>query len=337
MAVHNGGLRPLPVRGPSARRRLCAASFVLALMLGGAAFADNLRQAPGSHIAIEVPDGFVASPRFSGFVDEASGASFLIVEMPAIAYDEVKKIGEKTDALAQKGVVETRTAELPGRSGEYVYIVGKQKTQAGDYGKHILIMRENGTTAMITANIPPQAIETGKVTSAQVERAFVTATVKAEAAKGRELFALSYLGPFRESLSILGSSKAYSLTGKVPEPGSGGAANDPVFVVSPSVDKAQIKDVKGAAQNFFRTFAGLTGQRVISEKEVSIAGLKGYEIVGQGENPKAGAMSGVYIVLLSVDKGGYYMMAGSAPVTDMPRYLPEFQKIAEGFQPQAAD
>jgi hypothetical protein len=305
--------------------------------LAAAAHADAVRQAPNSRIAMEVPRSFTGSTRFSGFVDEGSGASFLIIEMPAVAWNELRTLADKKEALEQKGVIETRTAALAGRNGEYVYIIGKQKTQAGDYGKHILVMRENGVTAMITANLPPQALESGKVTVAQVERAFVTATVRDEAAKGRDLFTLSYLGPFKESLSILGSSKAYSPSGKVPEPGSESAGKEPVFVVAPSVDKAQLGDVKVAAQSFFRKFAGMTEQQVKSEKPVTIAGLKGYEIVGEGTNGKDGSQSGVYVVLLSVEQGGYYVMAGSAPTSDMATHLPEFQKIVLGFQPKPAD
>ena len=312
-----------------------AALSAMALFGLAQSAAADIRQAPNSRTALDIPERFQPSDRFSGFIDDQTGASFLIVEMPAVAYEEVKKLGDRADALAQKGVVDTRTAQLPGRSGDYVYIVGKQKTLAGDYGKHILIMREHEVTVMITANIPQQAVDSKAVTPQQIERAFTTATVKAERAQGEELFRLGYLGPFKESISILGSSKAYSLTGKVPEPGSQAAAADPVFVVSPSVDKAEITDIRTAAQNFFRTFAGLSGQEIKSEKPVTISGLAGYEIIGEGQNQKAGVSSGVYIVLLSGDKGGYYMLAGSARASDMPTYLPEFQKIASGFQPVA--
>ena len=330
------------------RRRLLAISasapraimraMLAALAVGGVFSGAQAepRQAPNSRIALEVPASFVPSPRFSGFRDEASGSSFLIVEMPGAAYDELKTLGDSQDALAQKGLTDAQAAQLPGRSGDYVYITAKQKTAAGDYGKHILVMRENDVTAMITANIPAKALADKTVTPEQVERALASATVKAEAAKGQELFQLSYLGPFKPSLSIMGTSRAYSLSGKVPEPGSQNAPSEPIFVVAPSIDKTQIADVKQAAQHFFGTFAGLSGQQVKSEKEVSLAGLRGYQIVGEGQNPKS-EQTAVYIVLLSGEEGGYYMLAGSAPASDMGTYLPEFEKIAAGFQPKAVE
>lgn len=296
-------------------------------------FAQTLRQAPNSRIAMEMPESFTPSDRFSGFIDEKSGASFVIMEMPGAAYDELKAIGDQADALAQKGVVETRKVELAGRSGDHVYITGKQKTPAGDYGKYIFIMREADLTAMITANVPLEAIDGKSVTPAQIERAFQTATVKAEALKGAELFSLSYLGPFKETITVLGSSKAYSLSGKLPEAGAAKPNVDPIFVVSPSADKRPVLDVKTTAQSSFRSIGGLSAHEVKSEKDVVIAGLKGYEISGEGQD-RTGARTGLYVVMLVVEGGGYYVMAGSAAAADMPVYLPEFQKIALGFEPK---
>lgn len=324
-------------RGWTFLRRFSCAQAALLFMAAsiGAVEAQTLRQAPNSRIALEVSENFVPSDRFSGFIDEKSGASYLIVEMPAAAYDEVKRIGDRPEALAQKGVVETAKTDLPGRTGEYVYITGKQKTLAGDFGKYILVLRENGVTAMITANVPQRALETNVIALPQIQRALVTATVKEKAIKGQDLFSLSYLGPFKETISVLGTSKAYNLTGQVPEPGKPKPNLDPVFVVSPSVDKTQLVDVKSAAQNSFRAIGGLSAHEVKSENEVTIGGLKGYEIVGEGRDAKSGSQAGVYIVLLSADSGGYYVMAGTAQAGDMVNYLPEFQKIAMSFQPKA--
>ncbi len=333
---------PTARNGPLLLHRLPAKLIPLLGALGlvlcaqsGPSVADEPRQAPNSRVALDVPASFLPSDRFSGFVDEKSGASFLIVEMPAMAYDEVKTIGDKADALAQKGIVDTKKTELPGRAGDYVYITGRQETAAGSYSKHIMVARESDITVMITANVPQKAIDTNIISPQQIERAFATASVKAEAMKGAELFTLTYLGPFKETLSIMGNSKVYSLTGKIPEPGAPNAGQDPIFVISPSVDKGPVGDVKASAKNSFRVIGNLSGHEVKSEKDVTVGGLKGYEIVGEGDDPKTGSRSGLYVVLLSGNSGGYYVMAGIVPATGMPTYLPEFQKIAMGFEPKA--
>jgi hypothetical protein len=316
--------------------RLAPPMMALALLCAqtGIASAETPRQAPNSRVAMEVPDSFIASDRFSGFVDEKSGASILIVEMPAVAYDEVRTIGDKPEVFAQKGIVETKKAELPGRTGDYVYITGKQKTQTGDYGKYILVARENNVTVMITANVPLMGADS--LAPQQIERAFATASVKNEVVKGAELFTLSYLGAFKETLSVMGNSKVYSPSGKIPEPGAVKTSQEPIFVISTSVDKGTVADVKASAKNSFRVIGNLSAHEVKSEKDITVAGLKGYEIVGEGDDPKTGARSGLYVVLLSGSTGGYYVMAGIAPATGMPEYLPEFQKIAMGFEPKTA-
>jgi hypothetical protein len=300
----------------------------------GAAFAGPLRQAPNSRIAMDLPENFVPADRFSGFIDAKTGASFLIMEMPAIAFEELKAIGEKTEALAQKGVMETTKKDLPDRSGEYVYVTGRQHTAAGNYGKFIMVMRESDLTAMITANIPQQALDSNSITLAQIERALASATVKADAIKGEDLFSLSYLGPFKETITVLGNSKAYSLTGKLPEPGAPRSNVDPILVVSPSADKRPIPNVQAAAQASFRSIGGLSAHQTKGEKNVVIAGLKGYEIFGEGKDGRTGEQTGLYVLLLTVEGGGYYVIAGSAAAGDMPTYLPEFQKIALGFTPK---
>jgi hypothetical protein len=174
------------------------------------------------------------------------------------------------------------------------------------------------------------------VTQQQIERALASATVKAEMAKGQDVFKLSYVGAFKVSFSMIGSVKGYNLTGKPPEPGTT-PTNEPHFLIIPSLDKEKITDVKGAAQHLFLTLGSMTGRQVQSEREVSIAGLRGYEIVGEGTSPKASGPLGLYIVMLSGDKGGHYTLVGGAPAAEMPNYLPEFQKIAAGFQPKSGD
>jgi hypothetical protein len=319
--------------------RVCALAGTAAFALGaifGANVGDVLaevRQAPNSRIAMDLSENFKPSDRFAGFVDEASGASFLIVEMPGPAYDEVKTLADRPDALAQKGIVDTAKAELAGRGGEYVYLAGRQNTLAGDFAKHILILRENGVTAMITANIPQRAVDDKTVTRQQVERALATATVQAEPARGEQLFSLSYLGPFKETVSFAGTTKGYNLTGMIPEPGTAQAKKDPLFIVAPSVDKTPILDVKRSAQNSFRSLGGLADHKVTGEREITIAGLKGHEVVGEAKDPKAGGQTGVFLVLLPVQGGGYYLMAGTVASAEMAKYLPEFQKIASSFQP----
>ncbi len=322
-------------RSGERRRRGILAATAAALLIAASvadARAEAYRQLPNSRIAMEIGGAFTASSRFTGFLDEASGASFVIAEMPGHAYHEVKKLADRPAALASKGIVQTRKSELPGRSGEYVYVTGIQRTPRGDYAKFLLIMREDDVTAIITANVPVLALKNKTVARERIERALRSATVRPRIAKTAELFRLAYLGPFREAVSLMGTSKAYNLTGKIPEAGAN-RLGEPLFIVSPSLDKLQVPDIKAAAIKAFRTLGGFSELTVARESGVTISSLRGHAVTGEGKDIKSGRKMAIYLVMLAEKKGGYYLMVGMVLAGEANVYLPEFKKMAASFKP----
>jgi hypothetical protein len=329
------------LRSPAAERNrlLCALSAVAAMLGVCAATADvqaEPRQAPNSRIALDLGEAFTPSDRFSGFVDEKSGASFIVVEMPASAYEEVKQIADRADALAAQGLREPAKSELPGRKGEYVYFTGKQTSLDINFEKYVLILRENGVTAMITANIPEAALNAATFTKAQIEETLAKAVVKDETSKGAELFRLGYLGPFKEAFALMGTSKGYSTSGQPPAPGENRVMKEPTLIVAPSTDSRLTVDPMTAAQRSFASFGGLKDGKIESEKPVSIAGLKGHQIVGEAVEVNSGSKIGIYLLLLAGEPGGYYAIVGTSPIADMPKMLPEFEKVTASFEPLPA-
>ena len=327
------------LRAPMAKRcrlTLRALSAVAAMFGLCAATADvqaEPRQAPNSRVALDLGEAFAPSDRFSGFVDEKTGASFIIVEMPASAYEEVKQIADHADALAAQGLRDPAKAELPGRKGEYVYFTGKQISLDINFEKFVLILRENGVTAMITANIPEAALNAATFTKAQIEETLAKAAVKDEMSKGAELFRLGYLGPFKEAFGLMGTSKGYSTSGLPPAPGENRVLKEPTLVVAPSTDNRLVVDPKSAAQRSFQSFGGLKEGKIESEKPVTIAGLKGHQIVGEAVDAISGSKIGIYLLMLAGDPGGYYAIVGTSPIADMPKMLPEFEKVTASFEP----
>src|SRR5262245_17868816 len=109
-------------------------------------------QAPKSRVVLDLPEGYQASDLFSGFVNEETGASFVIMELPAKAYGSLAK-GFSAEALGKKGITEVESGQLE-RTGDHIYMTGKQGSPAGPFAKHIMIFHDAQTTAMITGNIP---------------------------------------------------------------------------------------------------------------------------------------------------------------------------------------
>lgn len=155
--------------------------FITGIFLHALA-APPLRQAPSSRIALAIGGSFAPSQRFSGFVDENSGAAFVLMEFPAEAFEQIRQLGDNPAALTAQGLSDIHKAELKGRKGDYVFITGAQKTPLLNYAKFILIFRENGITGMITGNVPEAALQTGKITASQIEAILTSATVKSQPA-----------------------------------------------------------------------------------------------------------------------------------------------------------
>ena len=290
------------------------------------------RQAPNSHVALDLGPSFVPSDRFAGFVDKSSGVSFAIVDMTPRAFDELKDMPTRTEALAQQGMSDVETGTLSSRSGDYVYFHGKQKTASGAFSKFVLILRENGVTAMINATVPQAALDAGKVSKAQIEDILAKAAVENEPAPAEELFRFTYRGPFKPVANWLGSSKLFSLSGTPPVANENRMVKEPMLIVSPSADERPVIDPKATAEKRFANLGRLQNETITSEKAVSIGGLNGYQIIGEAADVPSGEKITIDMVLLSGETGGYYAIIGTVPIADREKFMPEQQKVIASFE-----
>jgi hypothetical protein len=290
-----------------------------------------LRQASGSRVALAIGENFTPSDRFTGFVDENSGASVVIVELPAAAYDQFKRIGDTKGAFEAQGLINVQPLRLKGRTGEYLYLRGEQKTALVDYAKYIMIFPEGGLTIMVTANIPSAALTSGAVSAEEIEMIVRSASVKPVASEAEPLFNLTYLGGFEEDMSLLGTTKGYRL-----KAGNGAATRDgalaPLFLVAPSLTRAPIGNLGVMAERSFHTIEQVKGKLVVTERDMTIDGLNGIEIVGSGTDAASGEPCLVFQVVLEARHGGYFRLVGLAPEAVRDFYLAEFRKMAASFR-----
>jgi hypothetical protein len=318
----------------------CGRAFVPLAMFVAAAFPvlapatgarAELRQPPGSRVALDVSTAFTPSDRFSGFVDKSTGASFVIIQMPASTYDEFETLPDRKEALAQQGLSGTERAELKGREGTFIYLVGTQSTPAGAVAKFVLIFKEHDVTAMIVANIPQPAIDAGTYSREAVEKILATATVRDTPAAAAELFRFRYLGPFKEAFSLAGTTKGYSISGTQPRPGENRLVKEPMLLVSPSIDNRTI-DPQIVARRTFMRLGGMREGQMDGEKEVSIGGLSGYQIVGEAADAASGARIAIHLVLLAGRPFGYFVIVGTTPIADKEKIMPEIEKVIASFE-----
>lgn len=307
--------------------------FTAALLAAApaAALADQTLQAPNSHVEMSLPDAFKPAERFSGFVDETTGSSVVVLEAPGTAWEDMKQLADAPEALASKGITEVVKAELPGRTGDYVYITGKQANPAGPVGKYMLITRDKDRVALISVNVPLTAA--AQYPADVMAKTLTTVAIKADMAAPLELFKLGYVGPFKQVATLMGSSKGYNLTGQLPDPNDKNRPIEPLFIVAPSLDMRPLAMLEQAAQTNFQAIADLKETRITSQGKKTIAGLEAYEIVGEGVEGRGNKIVGVVMTLIAGEKGGYFVQIGTALKDDMAKFLGEFQQMAASFEP----
>jgi len=301
-------------------------AFVLFCRLGAEPAIATPQQAPNSRVVLDLPASFTPSPLFSGFQDETRGTSFVILEAPASEYDKMAQ-GLTREELAKRGIEDARPASIS-RSGPHVYMRAKQSSPAGTFEKFFVLFRTHDQTVLISANVPIKAIEDGSVTPEEIERILASAKTT-EKPSVRDLFSLSYLGPFKEAGTLVGTSKVYTLDGRL-EPERRGETRS-AFMVAPSLDKRPIADPDKLAVNLLASLPGYKEVKPGEPQDVKISGLDGVVVWADAVDTDDNTPVHLYQAMLIGKDGGYYRLIGIATPGQAAKLTPEFPKIAESF------
>lgn len=303
------------------------ASLALATQIVPAA--ARVQQAPASRVALDVPEGFEAARQFSGFIRPDIGASLVVVEMPAVAYEQLAT-GLTPEALQTKGIEKAAPAKLA-REGNYLYLKGEQKSAQGLVDKFLMAFREDGVTALITANVPRQAIQDGSVSATAIEAVLASARIAGRAAESKALFHLGYLGPFKAAGTILGTTHAYTLDGRLePQKPKDKRA---ILIVAPSLDKRVVPGDDAFAEALLAGLNGLREVKIVDRSRAAIAGLEAIEFVADAVDKADGSPVKLMQTVIRGRDGGYFRIVGQMPAEDATRLLPEMRKIAASFEP----
>ena len=129
----------------------------------------------------------------SGSSQASSGPSG---KAPVGEYDKMAR-GFTPDELAKRGIKQVQQGELS-RTDPHVYMRAVQKSEAGLYAKYFVLFRTSDQTVLVSVNVPQHSLDDGAVKTEEVERVLATAKTTEKPAV-RDLYSLSYLGPFKEA------------------------------------------------------------------------------------------------------------------------------------------
>lgn len=312
-------------------RRLVASLRICALLaLLAASSAPALaRQIPGSRVVLDVPASYTAATRFSGYVDEPRGISIVVVEFPAVAYDEIAK-GMTVEALASQQMTNAERATLT-RTGDYLYFTAEQAQAGTIYGKFLLVTRDKGVTVIVTVNVPKARLDAGDATAAEMETILTSARVADTAAAEKSLYTLGYLGPFKRAGLLAGTATLYTLDGVLAP-----ATPDPsraFFVAAPSLDERPVNDLDAFARRALEGTGGFTDVVVTGTRALTVAGLRGVELTATANDAREKRAMGMYQAVIVLSSGGYVRLLGQASAAEFEKLLPEFRRMAESYTP----
>ena len=316
-------------RRAAARMARPARVLGLAALLGACApglAAATPQQAPNSRVVLDLPPDYTPSPLFSGFQNEAAGVSFIILEAPVDEYDKMAQ-GFTPQELAKRGITDVRPASI-GRSGPHIYMRARQTSAAGTYEKFFVLFRTDDQTILVSANVPAQSIEDGSVKPEEIAAILASAKTTEKPAV-RDLFSLSYLGPFKEAGTLVGTSKVYTLDGRL-EPERRGETRS-AFMVAPSLDKRPVAEPEKLA---VALLAGLPGYKEVKPGEphdIKIGDLDGVEVSAGAVDEDDNTPVRLYQAMLLGKDGGYYRLIGIVTSGEAPDLEPEFPKITRSF------
>jgi len=304
-------------------------TLVLAMALTActpAAVSAALQQAPNSRVVLDLPERYTPSALFSGFQDEVRGISLVILEAPADEYEKMLT-GFMPQELAKRGIKDVRQVPLQ-RTDRHVYMRATQTSAAGTFAKFVVMFRTADQTILVSVNVPAKAIEDGSVTPEEIEKILATARTTEKPAV-RDLFSLSYLGPFKEAGTIVGTSKVYTLDGRL-EPERSGETRS-AFMVAPSLDKRPIKEPEALSVALLASLTGYNDIKPGKPERVTIGGLDGYQVRAAAVDEDDGTPVRLYQVMLLAKDGGYFRLIGIAKEDEAARLDREFPKIAQSF------
>lgn len=286
------------------------------------------QQAANSRVVLDLPAGYQPAALFSGFQNDELGVSFVILEAPPKAYDEMAT-GFVGSELAKRGLTDAEKGSLA-RDGDYVYMRARQKSPAGSYAKFFVLFRTADQTVLISCNVPQAALDGGSVKPEDVEKVLATArTVEATAVK--DIYRLGYLGPFREAGRVAGTSRIYTLDGRMDVEPQGDSPRAMV-VVAPSLDQRTITDEAELARKLVLSLSGYRDIKPADPRKLSVGAAPAVEIVTEAVDVASGVPVRIYQMLICPAEGGYFRLIGIAAANDSPRLDPEFRRIAEAFQ-----
>jgi hypothetical protein len=280
---------------------------------------------PGTSVSITPPEGFQPSKLFSGFEQQNSGASIVVVELPVPKEAIPKTLAQlgSPETLKSKGmrVIESKDITLAERPGKLLLV--SQPVQGIPFLKWIAVMSEGDRILIVTAPFP----ELQSTTLREPLRQSIL-TLNWKASRPEQLleelpFSFQTYGDLKVSGRIYNTVLLTKNGAKPPVPPS-----EPLLVLGSAHSQVQVEDIGKFSRTVLQKIPKVKDLREISGQLTTIAGQKAFELIARGSDLRTNKPLTVYQVIFATNKT-YYILQGMVPSTSARDYLPIFRSVAK--------
>lgn len=290
-------------------------------------------QVPGTAVSLTPPEGFKASQLFTGFEQQASGASIMVTEMP-IPKAQQKEVIEKlnsADALNVRGIrlLDRQDTIINGQQGKLLLV--SQEVQGTAFLQWIAILTQGDRAVMIVTPFPKAQAKTLQEPLRQAILSLKWApTIQTDPLAGLP-FRFTPAGDLKIWQRM---SSMVALTQNGVHSPSPRAAAKPLLLVGSAYQEIQIIDIAQFSRKHLQQLSTqIQNLAEVSGDRKTIAGQKAFEIVAQGVDSSTKIPLTVYLTIITTERT-YYIVQGFVPKADSKKYLPIFRTIAESVRPK---
>lgn len=277
----------------------------------------------GTKISIVPPVDFTNASNFAGFQQDSSGASIMIVDIPA-PFSEIAKAFTK-EGLQTQMMELLEKEELIIGSNNAILVKGEQQAYGNTYNKYTLAFGSEEESILINGTYLKTDEEN---LAAAMKKSLLSVLYDAD----KEInpfdtvdFEIATAGTDMVFVKNVGPTLLFSREGTIPST----APDKAVFIAAKSFSELEILDKKAYSENRI-TQNPITIDTIKSNIPIEIDGLKGYEIVAEGKTKTKHIPVEVYQIMLFSDSI-YYILIGSSEA-DYEKNLTAFKTIAKSFK-----
>ena len=284
---------------------------------------------PGLRIGLEPPGDFVVSKRFAGFEDAGRSAVITILDLPALAYQDIERSAFAKD---QKGLTDVKRASFPYENGIGILLTGNANEGGGPVHKWFLLAQSLGgeirdLTALVQVQVPDAAMSV--YTDTVIRKALASVTFRPTPVNEQLAllpFQIKELAGFRV-MQVLPAGGVILTEGPTDD-----ITTQPYIIIAVGPGAPTEASERGRFATDMLSNAPLANVKVKLSEPMRINGGQGYETRADAINPRGSEVS--LVQWLRFGGSGFLRIIGVGAKDSWDQLFTRFRAVRDGVEPR---